>query len=78
MYRDSNHQANIVETNQVHLNGNMKLSSDPMVDTQSVTANNVVSNSINGDPMFNKIRCKKNKENDKQFLELKSISKYFI
>ncbi|XP_053984136.1 uncharacterized protein LOC128879222 [Hylaeus volcanicus] len=70
---DSNHQSDIVETTRLHCNGNMKSLSDPMANTHSVGANNMMSNFINDEPLLNKLRSKQTKENDKQFLELKSI-----
>ncbi|KZC06511.1 hypothetical protein WN55_10422 [Dufourea novaeangliae] len=70
---DSNLQSNIVQTSQLYLNGNIKSSTDPMADTQSANANNVMTNWTDGEPILHKIKCKRGSENDKQYLELKSI-----
>ncbi|XP_043255167.1 homeobox protein 2-like [Colletes gigas] len=70
---DSNHQSNIVETDQLHYNENIKSLSAPMADIQNTNANNMALNFTDGEPMHNIMRYKRNKEKDKQFLELKSI-----
>lgn len=72
-YRDSNLQSDIAQTKQLCLNGNMNASPDP--DAQNVNGKKVAANLTDTEPMFDKSRYNRNKDNDKKFLELKSISK---
>ncbi|XP_076284325.1 uncharacterized protein LOC143210922 [Lasioglossum baleicum] len=71
---DAKLQSNTVPTSQLYLNGNMKSSTDPLADTQNASTSNVVPNWVNNDePVLQKVRYRKANENDRQYLELKSI-----
>lgn len=56
----------------------MKSSSNPTGCVQNVNIKKMVSSLSDDDPMFNKIKFRKNNIHDKQFLELKSISKHLF
>ncbi|XP_076656964.1 uncharacterized protein LOC143361454 isoform X2 [Halictus rubicundus] len=71
---DTKLQSNTVQTSQLYLNGNVKSSTNPLTDTQNASTNNVVPQWVNnGEPVLHKVRYKKANENDRQYLELKSI-----
>nr|XP_033324337.1 uncharacterized protein LOC117219348 isoform X2 [Megalopta genalis] len=71
---DAKLQPNIVKTSQLYLNGNIKSPTDPLVDTQTTSKNNVIPDWINnGETVFQKVKYQKASENDRQYLELKSI-----
>ena len=63
-----------MQTKQLYVNDNMNTSSNYIVDAQNSNTKKI-SHLVNDEPEFNKVKRNANKTNDKQFLELKSISK---
>ncbi|XP_076666575.1 uncharacterized protein LOC143368104 isoform X2 [Andrena cerasifolii] len=68
---DSNLQSDIAQTKQLCRNGSTNASPDP--DAPNVNAKKVAANLTDTEPMFDKSRYNRNTDNDKKFLELKSI-----
>lgn len=64
-----------MQTKQLYVNDNMKTSSNHIVDAQNSNTKKIL-HLVNDAPKFNKVKHNVDKTNDKQFLELKSISKY--
>ncbi|CAK9822521.1 hypothetical protein ANTRET_LOCUS1044 [Anthophora retusa] len=69
---DSNLQSDIMQTEQLYMNDNVKSRLNPISGVQHTNATKITpKNFISNAPVFNKVNC--NGDNDKQFLELKSI-----
>ncbi|XP_048261723.1 uncharacterized protein LOC100649728 isoform X2 [Bombus terrestris] len=69
---DSNLESNIVQTEQLYINDNMKTSLNHIVSAQNSNTKKI-SYLTTDESVTNKVRCNGYKTNDKKFLELKSI-----
>ncbi|XP_050589740.1 putative uncharacterized protein DDB_G0282133 isoform X3 [Bombus affinis] len=69
---DSNLESNIVQTEQLYINDNMKTSLNHIVSAQNSNTKKI-SYLTTDESVTNKVRCNEYKTNDKKFLELKSI-----
>lgn len=74
LYRDSNLESNIMQTKQLYINDNIKVNHKDGIQNSNTKK---ISHLNSNEPIVNKLRYNGNK-NDKQFLELKSISKYLF
>ncbi|CAK9813749.1 hypothetical protein ANTQUA_LOCUS7751 [Anthophora quadrimaculata] len=68
---DSNLQSDIMQTEQLYMNNNVKSRLNPISGVQHKNTTKIIPNFISNAPVFNKVNY--NGDNDKQFLELKSI-----
>ncbi|KOC64821.1 hypothetical protein WH47_00324 [Habropoda laboriosa] len=70
---DSNLQSDIMKTEQLYMNDNIKSCLNPIAGVQNANTKKIIPNLMNNEPVFNKVNCNGDRMNDKQFLELKSI-----